>query len=541
MALNPALPASWPLRGVLWGAALLLCAPLLFLALRPGEVPPGLWAHLREVMLPQAMAQTGILLAGVGLASLLLGIGFAWLVVRHDFPGRRLLEPALALPLAFPAYVLAYVYVAGMAFDAPLAGYWRSLGLPAAAFPEVRSLSGAVLVLTLSLYPYIYLLMRASLLRQGNAAYEAARTLGAGPAAAFYRAVLPATQVAWLGGLGLVLLETLADFGAMRMLGRDTLTTLVLQSWIGLGSLALAAQLALAMLAAVVLVLGLLLVRRRRLPLPGAGSRPLERKPLSGARAGLATLAATLVVGLGVVWPFSQLLLWLPWHDLAAAMPWAAMRATLLISGLAALAAVLIGLGFAAVRRRFPQDRLLAAAESLAGLGYAVPGAVMAVAVFWLLSSAEQALGPWAAGLSTGLLALVLALLMRFQRVGLTAVAAALAALRPSLMQSAALLGMSAPMRWWRVGLPVLRPGLIAAFLLVFVEAMKELPATLMLRPFGWDTLAIEVYTRTAEGLWREAAVPALMLAFVGLLPVLLLLRDGASGRRPSASGGMHR
>lgn len=541
MALNPARPVSWPLRGVLWGAALLLCTPLLFLALHPGEVPPGLWAHLREVMLPRALAQTGILLLGVGLASLLLGIGFAWLVVRHDFPGRRLLEPALALPLAFPAYVLAYVYLAGMAFDAPLASFWRGLGLPAAAFPEVRSLSGAVLVLTLALYPYIYLLMRASLLRQGNAAYEAARTLGAGPAAAFFRAVLPATQVAWLGGLGLVLLETLADFGAMRMLGRDTLTTLVLQSWIGLGSLALAAQLALAMLGAVVLVLALLLMRRRKLPPPGAGSRPLERKALSGVRAGLATLAATVVVGLGVVWPFSQLLLWLPWQNLADAMPWAAMRATLLISGLAALAAVLIGLGFAAVRRRFPQDRLLAAAESLAGLGYAVPGAVMAVAVFWLLSSAEQTLGPWAAGLSTGLLALVLALLMRFQRVGLTAAAAALTALQPSLMHSAALLGMSAPVRWWRVGLPVLRPGLIAAFLLVFVEVMKELPATLMLRPFGWDTLAIEVYTRTAEGLWREAATPALMLAFVGLPPVLLLLRDGASGRRSSASAGVHR
>lgn len=534
MALNPARPASPLQRGALWGAALLLCAPLLFLALRPGEVPPELWAHLRAVMLPEVLRQTGVLLAGVGIGALLLGIGLAWLVVRHEFPGRRLLEPALALPLAFPAYVLAYVYVAGLSFDAPLATFWRSIGLPAAAFPEVRSLSGAVLLLTLTLYPYVYLLMRASLLRQGSTAYEAARTLGAGPFAAFVRIVLPATQVAWLGGLSLVLLETLADFGAMRMLGRDTLTTLVLQSWIGLGSLALAAQLALALLAVVVLVLGLLLMLDRRRVVPATGSRAPDRRRLAGGRALLATATAASVVGFGVVWPFTQLLLWIPWPDLAAAVPWAAVRSTVVIAGLAAVVAVLLGLGFAAVRRRHPADRLLAAAESVAGLGYAVPGAVMAVAVFWLLSSTEQALGPFAAGLSTGLLALVLALLMRFQRVGLTATAAALAALRPSLMQSAAVLGLAPSQRWWRVGLPVLRPGLIAAFLLVFVEAMKELPATLMLRPFGWDTLAIEVYTRTSEGLWREASVPALMLALVGLLPVLLLLRDGGAlpGRR---------
>jgi iron(III) transport system permease protein len=529
LALNPALPASPALRGVLWGVALLLCAPLLFLALRPGEVPPGLWAHLREVMLPEVLAQTGVLLAGVGAASLLVGIAAAWLVVRHEFPGRRLLEPALALPLAFPAYVLAYVYVAGLSFDAPLATFWRELGLPAVAFPEVRSLSGAVLVLTLTLYPYVYLLMRASLLRQGSAAYEAARTLGAGPVAAFVRVVLPATRAAWLGGLGLVLLETLADFGAMRMLGRDTLTTLVLQSWIGLGSLALAAQLALAMLAAVVLVLAVLLAIGHRASPAGAALRPPERRRLGGGRALLATACAAAIVVLGVAWPLLQLLSWLPWQDLGDAMPWAAMRGTLVVAGLTAVVAVLVGIGFAAARRRHPGDRLLAAAEAAAGLGYAVPGAVMAVAVFWTLSSAEQALGPLANGLSTGLFALVLALLMRFQRVGLTGAAAALAALRPSLMHSAAVLGLPASRRWWRVGLPVLRPGLVAALLLVFVEAMKELPATLMLRPFGWDTLAIEVYTRTNEGLWQEASVPALMLALVGLLPVLLLLRDGAA------------
>lgn len=477
-------------------------------------------------MLPRAAVQTVLLLAGVGSLSLVLGIALAWLVVRHEFPGRRWLEPAMALPLALPAYVLAYVFVAAMAYDAPLATAWRQVGLPASVFPEVRSLPGTVVVLSLALYPYIYLMMRAALLRQGAAAYEAARTLGDPPMRAFVRVVLPATRAAWLGGLALVLLETLADFGAVRLLGRDTLTTLVIQSWVSLGSLALAAQLALAMLGIVVLVAaGVHAVSRRR-AMPAATARPPERERLGGAWAAAATFGSLAIAFLGVVGPVLLLLAWVPWASAFDALPWSAVRGTVVVAGLTAVIAVAIGLAFSAARRRWPRDRALGLAGAIAGLGYAVPGAVMAVAVFWALSAGERALGAWAAGLSTGLFALVLALLMRFQRVGLSAAAAALASLRPSLIESAAMLGLGRSARWRRVAWPVLRPGLVAAFVLVFVEAMKELPATLMLRPFGWDTLAIEVYTRTAEGLWREAAAPALLLVLVGALPVWWLLRD---------------
>lgn len=523
MALTPSPLSLWSTRGAVLGAALLLCAPLVFLAISPGEVAPGLWPHVASVMLPRALGQTLALLVGVGTLALVLGIGFAWAVTRHEFPGRRWLEWALALPLAFPAYVLAYVYVAGLSFDAAPARAWRAIGLPPDAFPEVRSVLGACVVLGLALFPYVYLMMRATLQRHGSAAFDAARLLGASPRQAFVRIVLPATRVAWLGALGLVLLETLADFGAVKLLGRDTLTTLVIQSWTGLNSLALAAQLALAMLGGVLLVLLLAHRGRRALPPPGPELRAPQRTRLP-RMAGLGVaLAASLVVALGVVWPMAQLLAWLPptpW----SAMPWAALRGTVVIAALTALVAVTLGVLIAAARRRFPQDRWLGAGAFLAGLGYAVPGAVMAVAVFWCLLAIERALG--LSGWSTGLAALILALVMRFQRVGLSGASAALAVLRPHLMDSAALLGQGRFARWWQVGLPVLRPGLFAAGLLVFVEAMKELPATLMLRPFGWDTLAVEVYSATSEGLWDRAALPALLLVLVGLLPVVALLRQ---------------
>ncbi|GAB3728883.1 iron ABC transporter permease [Silanimonas algicola] len=513
----------WSTRGAVLGAALLLCAPLAFLAISPGEVAPGLWPHVASVMLPRALGQTAALLIGVGAVALLLGIGFAWVVTRHEFPGRRWLEWALALPLAFPAYVLAYVYVAGLSFSALPARAWRALGLPADAFPEVRSVTGACVVLGLALFPYVYLMMRATLLRHGSAAFDAARLLGASPFQAFFRVVLPATRVAWMGALGLVLLETLADFGAVKLLGRDTLTTLVIQSWTGLNSLALAAQLALAMLGGVLLMLLLAHRARRVLAPPGPELRPPQRVPLPRLAGAAVSFAALLVVALGAVWPMAQLLAWLPpapW----ATMPWAALRGTVVIAALTALVALALGVLVAAALRRFPADRWLGAGAFLAGLGYAVPGAVMAVAVFWCLVALERALG--VSGWSTGLAALVLALVMRFQRVGLSGASAALAVLRPHLMDSAALLGDGRAARWWRIGLPVLRPGLFAAALLVFVEAMKELPATLMLRPFGWDTLAVEVYSATSEGLWDRAALPALLLVLVGLVPVVALLRQ---------------
>lgn len=527
MALSLRVLPVWSTRGAVLGAALLLCAPLVFLALSPGEVAPGLWPHVLDVMLPRALAQTFGLLVGVGTIALVLGIAFAWLIARYEFPGRRFFEWALALPLAFPAYVLAYVYVSGLSFDSPPARAWRALGLPADGFPEVRSLAGACLVLGLALFPYVYLLMRAALMRQGGAGFEAARVLGASRVRAFFLVVLPATRPAWLGGLGLVLLEALADFGAVRLLGRDTLTTLVIQSWTGLNSLALAAQLASAMLAVVLLIL--MLARFAGTGAEGRAPewRPPLRQPLARWTGVAVSTAAAMVVLMGVAWPVAQLFAWLP-ADPWVAMPWQAMRGTVVIAGATAVAAVAIGVLVAAARRRYPRDRWLAVGAFAAGLGYAVPGAVMAIAVFWFLLAVERAVGPAATGLglSTGLFALVLALLMRFQRVGLSASTAAFAVLRADLMDAAATLGHRAPSRWWRIGVPVLRPGLFAAALLVFVEAMKELPATLMLRPFGWDTLAVEVYNATAEGLWTQAALPALLLVVVGLVPVAGLLRE---------------
>jgi iron(III) transport system permease protein len=519
----------WRFRAAALALAVTLCAPLFFLAWQPGQVDPILWAHVREVLLPRALAETAVLLAGVGITTLTLGLGFAWLVTRYRFPGQRFFDWALALPLALPAYVLAYVGVVVFSFDAPMARAWRDVGLDAGTFPELRSVPGAILVLSLSLFPYIYLLMRASLKRHGSAAFDAARTLGASPRSAFFRVVLPVTKAAWLGGLGLVLLETLADFGAVRLLGLDTLTPLILHSWTALGSLALAAQLSVAMLGVVVIVLALGALRAQRVAPIGPELRTATPQHLSPFAGFMATLACVSVFALGFLLPVLHLLVW-AWSAPVASMAsmFDGLRGTLVIAALTACFAVLIGLFLAALRKRYPSDRVAGMAVFTAGLGYAVPGAVMAVAVLWALTAAQgllQSMGI-ALAISTSLFAVILALLMRFQRVGLSAAEAALSALRPSLMQSAATLGLGPWARWRRVALPVLRPGLLAALLLVFVEAMKELPATLMLRPFGWDTLAVQVYSWTSEGLWAQAALPALLLCVVGLLPVALLLRE---------------
>lgn len=519
----------WRYRAAALALALALCAPLLFLALQPGQVEPILWAHVREVLLPRALTETLLLLVGVGVTTLTLGLGLAWLVTRYRFPGQRFFDWALALPLALPAYVLAYVGVVAFSFDAPLAHAWRDLGFEANAFPELRSLTGAVFVLSLSLFPYIYLLMRAAFKRQGSAAFDAARTLGASPASAFYRAVLPVTKAAWLGGLGLVLLETLADFGAVRLLGVDTLTPLILHSWTALGSLALAAHLSLAMLGVVVLVLAIGALRAQRSAPIGPELRPTTPQPLSRPAGIAASVFCSAVFAFGFVLPVLHLVVWAwkaPLTGLGSMLD--GLRGTLVIAVLTAVAAVAIGLFLAALRKRYPNDRAAGIAAFAAGLGYAVPGAVMAVAVLWALTAAQNLLhsAGLAFALSTSLFAVILALLMRFQRVGLSAADAALSALRPSLMQSAATLGLGPLARWRRVALPVLRPGLFAALLLVFVEAMKELPATLMLRPFGWDTLAVQIYSWTSEGLWAQAAPPALLLCIVGLVPVFLLLRE---------------
>lgn len=518
----------WPGYAV-WLLTLPLLLPLAFLASGFGQWQPDLWAHLARYLLPEAFANTLALVLLLGLFVLLPGLGFAWASARYDYPGRRILDWALVLPLAIPGYVVAFVYAGLLDYAGPVQTVWRGWFGVGAALPNGRGLLGAAVLLALVLYPYVYLMARAAFAGQGAAALDAARSLGHGPVAAFFRAVLPLTRPAWVAGLTLAVLEALSDFGAVSILGVDTLTTTIYRVWYGMYSLTTAAQLACGLLGLVALALLIERLARGRARYALARTAPPPRRPLRGWRGMTVAALATLTVALGFVVPIARLSTWAWQARQGLPMVAQATANTLMLAALATVLVLAGALALVLLTRRRPGDRGMAAAGFIANLGYAVPGTVLAVGVMLLLVRADgwlAELGLMRMTLSSSLVAVLLALSVRFLRVGHGAVETAFAGLRPSLMETARTLAASPWRRFRLIVLPLLRPGLIAGALLLMVEVMKELPATLMLRPFGWDTLAIRVYAHTAEGLWLQAAWPALLLSLIGLLPVWWLVRQ---------------
>jgi iron(III) transport system permease protein len=505
-----------------WALTVPLLAPLAWLVAAWLTPQPEVWAHLREFVLPTVALNTLWLASVLALLVTVLGIALAWLSARCDYPGRAWLDWALVLPLAMPGYVAAFAWVGLLDYAGPVQSAWRALSGSRAALPDVRSVFGAACILALVLYPYVYLLARAAFQRQGAAAYDAARSLGHGPLSAFVRVALPLAKPAWLAGLILALLETLADFGAVSILGVDTFTTAIYKTWYGLYSLPGAAQLSCLLLAAVALALLLETLLRGRGRAVERAARPMPRWTLRGWRAFAATGFAMLVFALGFAVPAGRLLVW-AFDARVPPMPLLAVAGnTVLLGGAVAIAVVVLALALALLERRAPRDPWLRAPIFLANLGYAVPGTVLAVATMLLLLDADRYTG---VALSSSALAIVAALTLRFLRVGFGAVDAGLHGVRGELIESARVLGVPAAQRLRRIVIPLLRPSLLAALLLVGVEAMKEMPATLMLRPFGWDTLAVKIHGYTSEGLWQEAAWPALLLVAAGLLPVRWLTR----------------
>jgi iron(III) transport system permease protein len=489
---------------------------------------PATWAHLREHMLLPAAGRSLALVVGVALGCALLGTTLAALVSLCEFRGRRLLEVALVLPLAMPAYVLAYVWLASFDVGSPLRAFAIAHTGSAAWLPGLRNLPGAIALLTLANFPYVYLLVRARLVAEGGQLLEAARSQGLTPARAMLRGVLPAARPAIAAGCALAMLETLAEFGAVSVLGIDTLSVLVYRTWYGMHALPVAAQLASLLLLAALLVRGI----ESRIAGPAgaaragrtAGARPLRLRG-HGALAALAF--GTTVVALGFALPALRLAHW-AWGTRAdAPRLLEALAATAWVSGVAALAIVAGGLLLALAARRGRFGRLL---HDVAGLGYAVPGVVLAVGLMFALVAIERAMAGAGSApllLSTSAFAVWLGLLARFLRVGSAAAGSGLAALRPALDEAARSLGAGRVRRAWRVHLPLARPALAGGLLLAFVECAKELPVTLMLRPFGLDTLAVKIYNATSEGLWQQAAAPALALCLLGIWPAIALLRRG--------------
>lgn len=527
-------------RAVAYGSAALVLMPLLVLLLSWQAIDLDIWTHLLQTQLLQLIGNTLMLVAGVGTGVVVLGVSLAWLTSMCEFPGRRWFDWALMLPFAIPAYVLAFVMIGLMDFSGPVQTLLREWLGNDFRMVSIRSTGGVILVLVLVFYPYVYLLARSAFMAQGRGLMEAARVLGQTPWRGFTKIALPMARPAIGAGAALAIMETLADFGAVSVFNYDTFTTAIYKTWYGFFSLQTATQLASVLLLFVFLAL---FVERRAQGsrrFPGVDRpRPGAIYRLRGARAWLASGYCLLVLAIAFIIPVIQLVLWLVDGGLAYldSRYWSLIRNTLLLGAMAAVLTVSLGILLALARRLQPIRRVRSAV-AVANLGYALPGSVLAVGIMFAFSWLDNAflipLRGWfgveqpAPLLLGSLFALLLAYLIRFMAVAYGPLDTSLARIKPSLPEAAQSLGQSGWAVLRRIYLPLLLPGILSAGLLVFVDVLKEMPATLLMRPFGWDTLAVRIHGLTTEGNWERAALPALTLVLVGLLPVIVLIRRSA-------------
>lgn len=516
----------------------LVLLPLSVLALSWQSIDLQIWSHLWDTQMPRLLGNTLTLVVGVGTGVTVIGVSLAWLTSLCEFPGRRWLDWALMLPFAIPAYVLAFVFVGLLDFAGPVQSLLREWFGNGLRLPRVRSTGGVIIVLVLVFYPYVYLLARTAFLAQGKGLMEAARMLGQSPWQAFWRVALPVARPAIGAGVALALMETLADFGAVAVFNFDTFTTAIYKTWYGFFSLSSAAQLASLLLLAVMLVLyG---ERRARGQDHAASERPRGQAlyRLSGFNAWLASGWCALVFACAFVVPMVQLVAWC-WQrgrfDLDERYRELILH-TLYLGAMAALITVAVALLLAFARRQAPTPGIRAGV-AIANLGYALPGSVLAVSLMLAFSFLDRELvvpvSTWLGGAGRPLLlgsvaALLVAYLVRFIAVAYGPLESSLARIRPSLPEASRSLGVGGARLFFKVYLPLLLPGTLSAALLVFVDTLKEMPATLLMRPFGWDTLAVRVFEMTSEGEWARASLPALTLVLVGLLPVIGLIRRSA-------------
>jgi len=535
---------GWTLAAIL--IALAVLAPLLSLAWAASSASLAHWAHLLRFVVPQAFLNTVWMLAGVGALVTCLGTGAAWLVTAYDFPSRRVLVWALLLPLAVPTYIVAFAYLDLWHPIGPIQTALRAiLGYDSPRqfrLPDLRSIYGAIVVLGFVLYPYVYLSTRAMFMTQAASLLEAARTLGAGRLAVFTRVALPLARPAIAVGVSLALLETLNDIGASEFLGVQSMTVSIYTTWVTRSDLASAAQISLAML---VLVVALILLERRGRKRQRYANtqrmRPMRAERLRGSAALLAIALGWIPVVVGFVLPalylVSESVKYLHLTGQVSDQLIASAVNTVVIAAAATVITVAAGLAVAWAGRSMRESaggQPVRICARIASLGYAVPGTVLAIgllaplaAIDGLLDTVIQTLTGVGPGLvlmgSTG--GLLIAYTLRFLAISTGAVEAGLARIPASLEQASRLLGETGTGTLRRVHLPLLRPALAASALLVFVDTMKELPATLLLRPMNFESLATWLYAEAARGTYEEGAIAALAIVAVGLLPVILLAR----------------
>lgn len=522
-------------------AALLVAFPVgtvLVLAITPDT---SIFAHLASTVLPRYLRTTAGLMLGVGIGVGVLGVATAWLVTMYRFPGVRIFQWALLLPLAIPAYVIAFIYTEILDFSGPIQtslravfgwitphDYW---------FPEIRSLGGAIAMMTLVLYPYVYLLARAAFLEQASGVIEVSRTLGRGPWRSFFGVSLPLARPAIAIGISVALMETINDFGTVDFFAVQTLTLGIYDVWRNMNSLSGAAQIA----SLIILIVSALILiersarRRQRYFNTTRRFNPSQPQPLSPAGAATAFVVCLVPVTLGFLLPAAWLtydaLLYVEMFKDAVFLN--ATRNSLMLSMLAAVVALAIAIVLA-YGARLRDGALLRTATRLAGVGYAVPGAVLAIGIIIPMAAFDNALDEflytrfgWGTGLllSGTIFAVTFGYVVRFLALALGAMEASLGRVTPSIDGAARTLGAGPGRTLWRVHLPIVRGSMLAALILVFVDGMKELPMTIVMRPFNFETLATQVHQYSATERFAQAAPAALGIVLAGLLPVILLSR----------------
>ncbi|MGB7415753.1 MAG: iron ABC transporter permease [Thermosynechococcaceae cyanobacterium] len=512
----------------------------------------SIWGHLAATVLPQYILNSLALMLGVGAGVLLLGVGTAWLVTMCAFPGSRIFEWALLLPLAAPAYLLAYTYTEVLDYYGPIQTLLRGLfGWQSATdywFPNIRSLWGAIAMLSLVLYPYVYLLARVAFLEQANCTLEASRALGCNPWQSFRKVALPLARPAITAGLALVLMETLNDFGTVQYFGVSTFTTGIYRAWFGSGERQAAAQLAAVLM---MFILGLILLerwsrRQARYYQTSSRQQQLSTYLLQGRRAIGAWLACITPIILGLLIP-GGLLLQMTLTERTARFRSSffilANHSFLLASVTAGIAVILSF--FLAYGVRLQGNPLLRLGVRISSMGYAVPGSVIAVGILIPIAWLDNSVDAWlqsTLGLSTGLLlsgsiaSLIMAYLVRFLAVSLSTVETGLGKIRPTYDDASRSLGQGTFSTLTKIHVPLLESSLFTAVMLVFVDVMKELPATIVMQPSNFETLAVRVYQYAEDERLLEAAAPALAIIVVGLLPVLVLSWQIARSRQRTIS-----
>lgn len=524
--------------------ALVVATPILVVISSLATPSVEIWRHLWQTTLFETIWNTLALTGGVGVGVLVLGVGLAWLVTMYRFPGRAMFEWLLVLPLAMPAYVIGFIFRAIFDYTGPVQSGLRGMFGPKIWFPDIASYGGVVLVMTLVLYPYVYLLARTAFLEQSARTLEAARALGTTRLALFWKVALPLARPSIAAGLAFALMEALADFGTVAIYGYTTFTVAIYRVWFGMFNRPAATQLAnllLLLTVALYLLEGALRGRARFYQTEGS-VRPVPGKTLAGWRAWAASGAAGLIVAVAFLMPVGQLLVWMivgnGRQQFDERYPEFLVN-TLMLAGITAVVAVAAAV-VVAYSFRQSRNRLVALFVRIASMGYALPGSVIAVGVLVPLAFFDHQLDAIlrrTVGVSSGLLltgsmaGLVFAYLVRFLAVSCQTVEASLVKITPSMDMAGRSLGVSRGGVLRRIHLPLIRGGLCSAAILVFVDVMKEMPATLLLRPFGYDTLAVRVWQLTSESMWEAAALPALTIVAGGILPVLLLVR----GLRPLA------